>query len=216
MHDRYISCDTKLPLTSISTSYMDMSISDFISDKTSPLLLIVFLVFGVVLTLFIGYRTVSNPQDLIVSSLVRDDATIAIDGVHQTSTKNGIKEWSLDARSAQFIEKDRQAVFDELSMNIYMENDKQVNLTAEKGYLNTDTSDMRVHGDVIADDGELTILTETINYEHAQRVLVTTKPVQVLGGKFRLNADSASYDLTSQKTTFDGNVEGTIFDKIDL
>ena len=83
MHDRYISCETKLPLTSISTSYMDMSISDFISDKTSPLLLIVFLVFGVVLALFIGYRTVSNPQELIVSSLVRDDATIAVDGVHQ-------------------------------------------------------------------------------------------------------------------------------------
>jgi hypothetical protein len=40
MHDKRISCDTKLPLTSISTSYMDMSISDFISDKVSPLLLI--------------------------------------------------------------------------------------------------------------------------------------------------------------------------------
>ena len=38
MHDRHISCDTKLPLTSISTSYVDMSISDFISDKASPLL----------------------------------------------------------------------------------------------------------------------------------------------------------------------------------
>ena len=180
------------------------------------LLIAVFLVFGVVLTVFIGYRTVSNPQELIVSSMVQDDATIAIDRVHQTSTKNGIKEWSLDARSAQFIEKDKQAVFDELSMKIYMENDKLVKLSAHKGYLNTDTRDMRVDGDVIADDGEFRILTETLNYEHARRVLVTTKPVQVLGSKFRLNADSASYDLTSQRTTFDGKVEGTIFDKIDL
>ena len=40
MRDRYVPCDTKLPLTSISTSYMDMSISDIISDKASPLLLI--------------------------------------------------------------------------------------------------------------------------------------------------------------------------------
>ena len=175
-----------------------------------------FLVFGLVLTIFIGYRTDSNPQELFVSSMVQDEATIAIDRVHQTSTKNGIKEWSLDARSAQFIEKDRQAVFDELSMKIYMENDKLVKLSAHKGYLNTDTRDMRVDGNVIADDGELKLLTETLNYEHARRVLVTTKPVQVLGSKFRLNADSASYDLTSQRTTFDGNVEGTIFEKIDL
>jgi len=180
------------------------------------LLITVVLVFGVVLTLFIGYRTVSNPQELFVSSLVQDDATIVIDKVHQTSTKNGIKEWSLDARSAKFIDKDRQAIFDEVSMNIYMENDKLVKLTAHKGYLNTDTRDMRVDGDVVADDGELKIMTETLKYEHARRVLVSTEPVQVLGSKIRLNADSASYDLASQKTTFDGKIEGTLFDKIDL
>ena len=125
------------------------------------LLIAMFLVFGVVLTVYIGYRTVSNPQELFLSSLVQDDATIAIDRVHQTSTKNGIKEWSLDAKSAQFIEKDRQAVFDELSVIFYMENDKWVKLSANKGYLNTDTRDIRVDGDVISDDGEFKMLTET-------------------------------------------------------
>ena len=180
------------------------------------LLITLFLVFGVVITVFIGYRTVSKPQELILSSLVQDDATLAIDRVHQTSTKNGIKEWSLDAVSAQFIEKNRQAVFDELSVTFYMENDTSVKLSANQGYLNTDTKDIRVDGDVIADDGEFKILTETLNYEHEERVLVTTKPVQVLGSTFRVNADSASYDLTSQRTTFDGKVEGTIFDKIKL
>lgn len=180
------------------------------------LLITLFLVFGVVLTVFIGYRTVSKPQELLLSSLVQDDATIAIDRVHQTSTKNGIKEWSLDAASAQLIEKDRQAVFNELSMTFYMKNDKSIKLSAKKGYLNTDTKDIRVHGDVIADDGEFKILTETLNYEHEKRILVTTKPVQILGSTIRVNADSALYDLTSQKTTFDGKVEGTIFDKIKL
>jgi LPS export ABC transporter protein LptC len=189
-----------------------------VSHKRTKLVLLitVFLVLGLVLTVFIGYRTVSNPQDSFVSAMVQDNATIAIDRVHQTSTKNGIKEWSLDARSAQFIEKDRQAVFDELSMKIYMENGKLVKLTARKGYLNTDTRNMRVDGDVIADDGEFKLLTETLDYEHARRVLVTAKPVQVLGSNYRLNADSASYDLTSQRTTFDGNVKGTIFEKIEL
>jgi len=180
------------------------------------LLITLFLGFGVVLTVFIGYRTVSKPQELFLSSLVQDDATIAIGRVHQTSTKNGIKEWSLDAASAQLVEKDRQAVFDDLTMTFYMKNDKSVKLSAKKGYLNTDTRDIRVHGDVIADDGEFKILTETLNYEHEKRILVTTKPVQILGSTFRVNADSALYDLTSQKTTFDGKVEGTIFDKIKL
>jgi len=180
------------------------------------LLITIFLVFGVVLTVFIGYRTVSNPQEMFLSSLIQDDATIAIDRVHQTSTKNGIKEWSLDARSAQFIEKDRQAVFDDLSVTFYLENDHSVNLSANKGYLNTDTRDIRIDGDVIADDGEFKILTDTLNYEHKRRVLIAVKPVQILGSTFRLNADSALYDLNSQQTTFDGSIEGTIFDKINL
>ena len=180
------------------------------------LLITMFLVFGVVLTVFIGYRTVSNPQEMFLSSLIQDDATIAIDRVHQTSTKNGIKEWSLDARSAQFIEKDRQAVFDDLSVTFYLENDHSVNLSANKGYLNTDTRDIRIDGDVIADDGEFKILTDTLNYEHKRRVLIAVKPVQILGSAFRLNADSALYDLNSQQTTFDGSVEGTIIDKINL
>ena len=180
------------------------------------LLITIFLVFGVVLTVFIGYRTVSNPQEMFLSSLIQDDATIAIDRVHQTSTKNGIKEWSLDARSAQFIEKDRQAVFDDLSVTFYLENDHSVNLSANKGYLNTDTRDIRIDGDVIADDGEFKILTDTLNYEHKRRVLIAVKPVQILGSTFRLNADSALYDLNSQQTTFDGSIEGTFFDKINL
>ena len=180
------------------------------------LLITMFLVFGVVLTVFIGYRTVSNPQEMFLSSLIQDDATIAIDRVHQTSTKNGIKEWSLDARSAQFIEKDRQAVFDDLSVTFYLENDHSVNLSANKGYLNTDTRDIRIDGDVIADDGEFKILTDTLNYEHKRRVLIAVKPVQILGSTFCLNADSALYDLNSQQTTFDGSIEGTIFDKINL
>ena len=180
------------------------------------LLITIFLVFGVVLTVFIGYRTVSNPQEMFLSSLIQDDATIAIDRVHQTSTKNGIKEWSLDARSAQFIEKDRQAVFDDLSVTFYLENVHSVNLSANKGYLNTDTRDIRIDGDVIADDGEFKILTDTLNYEHKRRVLIALKPVQILGSTFRLNADSALYDLNSQQTTFDGSIEGTFFDKINL
>ncbi len=40
MHDRHLACDIKLSLTTINTSCMDMNISDFFSDKASPLLLI--------------------------------------------------------------------------------------------------------------------------------------------------------------------------------
>ena len=193
-----------------------MALNAIVNKGRFYIFIMILLVFGVVLTVFIGYRTDSNPKELFLSSLVQDDATIAIKRVHQTSTKNGVKEWILDAASAQFIEKDRQAVFDKLSMTFFLKNGTLVKLSADKGYLNTDTRDMRVDGDVIADDGELKILTESLDYESGRRVLVAKKPVRIFGRAFRVNADSASYDLSSRKTTFEGNVKGTIFDKIDL
>jgi lipopolysaccharide export system protein LptC len=180
------------------------------------LLITIFLLFGVVLTVFIGYRTVSNPEEMFLSSLIQDDATIAINKVHQTSTKNGIKEWSLDATTAQFMEKEKQAVFDNPSVTLYLENDNSIALSAHKGYLNTDTRDIRIQGDVVADDGEFKILTETLRYEHKRRVLVATTPVQILGSTFRLNAGSALYDMASQTTTFDGQVEGILFENVNL
>ena len=178
------------------------------------LLFSMFLVFGVVLAVFIGYRTVSNPQEIMLSSLLRDDATISIDRIHQTSTKNGITDWSLNAASAQFIEKEKQVVFDDLSVTFYLENGGTVSLSARKGYLNTDTRDIHIDGDVVADDGAFKFKTDSLDYEHRRRVLLATEPVQIFGNTFRLNADSASYDMASQKTIFKGKVTGTIFDKI--
>lgn len=178
------------------------------------LLVTMLLVFGVVITVFIGYRTVSNPQDVLLSTMIEDDATIAIDGVHQISTKDGFKDWSLDAASAHFLEKERQAVFNDLAVTFYMESGGIVALTAQKGYLDTDTRNIRIHGNVVGDDGEFKFKTESLEYEHQRRVLVAPENVEIVGRMFRLNANSAIVDLAAQRTTFKGKVEGTIFGEV--
>jgi len=176
------------------------------------LLITMFLVFGLVLAVFIGYRTISIPQEVLLSSVIQDDATISIGKVHQTSTRDGIKEWRLDATSAHFIDEEKLAVFDDLSVTFFLKNGDTVAMSAQEGYLKTDTQDIRIQGNVVVDDGAIKILTDTLNYDHHQRVLVAKKPVEILGSTFHLMADSASYDLASQQTIFDGHVEGTIFD----
>lgn len=178
------------------------------------LLFTMLFVFGVVIAVFIGYRTVSNPEEMILSSVIQDDATISIERIQQTSTKDGIKEWSLDADSAQFDENKKQAVFNGLSVVFYMQDGQTVRLTARKGYLNTETRDMSIQGDVVADDGDFRMKTEHLDYKHQRRLLKAPKPVQISGISFHLNAETAQYDLISNKSTFIGNVEGVIFDRI--
>ena len=189
------------------------------STRKKQLKLVLFItilvVFGALTTIFLGYRTASNPEQLILSA-VQDDATISISNVSQISTKNGIKEWSLQARSAYYLEIDMQAVFEKLMAIFYLQNGRTVQLSADKGYLNIDSHDIRITGNVIADDGYFRIETDNLKYKNKRRILLIDSHVKVRGGAMRLCADKALYDLVSQKATFRGNVEGIIFEKITL
>jgi lipopolysaccharide export system protein LptC len=169
------------------------------------------LIFGVVLTVFIGYRTGSNPQEMILSSALRDDVAISMADVQQTSTKNGVKDWSLKATSAQFLHKKKQVVFDDLVVTFFLADGGSVNLSAQKGYLNTLTKDIQIDGNVIADDGDIKFRTESLDYDNEQRILLAAQPVQIFGDSFCLTANSAAYDMTSSKAIFEGKVEGTLF-----
>ncbi len=179
------------------------------------LFFIILLAIGIVLGVFIGYRTVSNPQEMLLKA-VQDDASISIENITQTSTKNGIKEWSLKAASADFMEQDKQAVFNDLHITFFMRNGKTIRLSAEKGYLNTESRDIKATGNVIADDGMVKIQADKLKYTHKAGVIFSDAPVKILADAFQLFADTASYDLKTQVATFKGNVQGIIFENVTL
>jgi LPS export ABC transporter protein LptC len=167
------------------------------------------------MAVFREYRQVSNPEKFILSA-IQDEASISIGNVNHTSTKNGIKEWNLQAESGHYIEKDKLAVFDNLLATFYMQNGNMVRMSARKGYLNTQSNDIRVTGNIVAVDGDFKIETDKLRYKNKRRMLYADSPVKVTGNAMSLVADSASYDLNSQKAVFEGKVEGIIFENITL
>jgi LPS export ABC transporter protein LptC len=179
------------------------------------LFFIILLAIGIVLGVFIGYRTISNPQEMILQA-VQNDASISVENVTQTSIKNGLKEWRLKAASADFMEQDKQAVFNALSVTFFMRNGKTVRISAEKGYLNTESRDIKAAGNVVADDGTMKFQADTLSYTNKTGIIFSDAPVKIWGDAFQLLADTASYDLKTQITTFKGNVAGTIFENISL
>ena len=177
------------------------------------LFFIILLVIGIVLAVFIGYRTGSNSPETILQT-VQNDAAVSIQNLTQTSMKDGIKEWRLNAASADFMEQDKTAVFNDLSVVFYLKSGKTLSLTAETGSLNTVSRDIRAAGNVTADDGLVKIQTDTLQYSHKLGTLVADNPVKIMGETFQLSADSAAVDLNTQITTFRGNVKGTIVENI--
>ena len=179
------------------------------------LLSIIFVAVGVTLTVFVSHRRILEKEENIVSG-VQNKANISIGKAHQTATRNGIKEWSLDATSVNYIVKKNQAIFQDLSVTFYLKNKTEVYLTANKGILKTDSNDMELFGNIVVKNLKYRLKTENLLYRHNKRIILSKVPVKVTGTTFNLAADSMSLNLDANKTMLEGNVEGILSENIKL
>ncbi len=161
---------------------------------------------GVIAWIFIKNRYLSqDPVKLITA--IQQNATLSIGNVHQVSTRDGVKEWILDAKSAHVVDESKHLMLEDVTVVYFVKNGKEVRLTAERGILKTETKDIEVTGQVILTYTDYTIETKQMNYDHGQRVLFSPTPVKIIGKTVTLTADSMKYDLTANQTWFQKNVE---------
>ena len=179
------------------------------------LISLIFLTFGVVLVVFLQYRHVLEKNDISVS-IGLSKANISIGKAHQTATRNGIKEWSLDAASAEYMDKNSQAIFKDLSMTFYLKDETKVYITANQGVLKTDSNDMEIYGNVVVRNKNYKLRCENLYYEHDKRIIFSKVPVNITGDSFELAADSMSLNLNTDKALFEGKVKGTFSDQFTL
>ena len=173
------------------------------------LLIVILLAIGTVVAVFIGYRTVSNAPEMLLSS-IKDGANLSLGKIRQTATRDGKKEWSLEAGSAHYMENEKKAVLKDLFITYFLEGDRKAYLNADQGILNTDTNDIEFSGNVEIRNEEYRLKTEQLNYEHKRRFIFTNNRVNISGDTAELSADSATYDLEADKIVLTGNVEAAI------
>jgi LPS export ABC transporter protein LptC len=173
------------------------------------LLATILITLGGVIGIYIGFRQDPQIAESVPES-IEPDATLSIGKIHQTATRKGKKEWSLEASSAHYIDKTSQMVLKDLSVIFFLKDNSEVTLTADRGILKTESKDIAVSGNVVLNNKEYKLLTEKLNYAHAQRVLYSSAPVIITGASSQLAADSISFDLNSNKITMEGSVEATI------
>jgi len=173
------------------------------------LLIVILLAIGTVVTVFIGYRQVSNAPELLLSS-IKDGANLSLGKIRQTATRDGKKEWSLEAGSASYIENENKAVLKDLFITYYLKDNKEVYLNADQGILNTETNDIEFSGNVVVRNEEYKLKTEKLNYQHERRFISSDVPVHILGDDADVTANSLTYDLNTNKIVLTGNVVATI------
>jgi LPS export ABC transporter protein LptC len=161
---------------------------------------------GIIAGIFIKNRYQRQYPVKLMSS-IQQNASLAIGNVHQVSTRDGIKEWILDASSAHVIDESKQLMLEDVSVVYFVKNGQEVRLTASRGILKTESKDIEVTGKVVLTYSDYTLETEQMNYDHGRRVLFSSTPVNITGNAVQLTADSMKYDLTANQTWFQHNVE---------
>ncbi len=175
----------------------------------------IFLTFGVILIVFLQYRHVLEKNEAPVS-IGQSKANISIGKAHQTATRNGRKEWSLDAASADYMDKNSQAIFRDLSVTFYLKDETKVYITANQGILKTDSNDMEIYGNVVVRNKDYQLRCENLYYKHDKRIIFSKVPVNITGNSFELAADSMSLNLNTNKALFEGKVRGTFSEQFTL
>jgi LPS export ABC transporter protein LptC len=171
------------------------------------LISIMTVIFCTTVFIFIRYRTM--PLDPVqVMAAIPKGANLAIGRINQTSTKNGKKEWILDAESVHYVNEKKEAQFKDLTITFFLENNEHVYLKADYGTLQTEAHNFEVTGNVVVKNKQYQLTTEKLYYSNITRIIFTKVPVEIIGGPYSVVADSMSFDLNTKISLFEGKVRG--------
>lgn len=167
------------------------------------------------IAVFIGYRRVTRNPDVMLAQ-IKKQADMHLNKIRQTATKNGIREWRMEAESATLSNKRKTMQLTKPDVEFFMEDGDNLHLTADEGTIYTDSNRMQVSGQVAANTSQYRFRTESLNYDPANRELQADTPVTLTGRSFTLRADSMAMNLETNVTRFEGGVEGTISEDLQL
>ncbi len=168
------------------------------------------LIFVSITAVFLNYRFMSGDNDILDSSLGKP--TISLDKVQHVATKDGVRQWSLDASVVNYYQNKKKAVFTELSVLLFSDNNKDIRLTSATGELETDTNNITASGDVAVTHDSYILKTEKLHFNNEERVVSSQSPVEIINGESVLKADKMEANLDSGVTILEGNVKGIFRD----
>ena len=173
------------------------------------LVLVMVVTIGIVAAVFMGYRRVASAPEQLLSS-IKEGANLSLGKIRQTATRDGKKEWSLEAGSAHYVENEKKAVLKDLFITYFLKDNREIYLEAEQGILKTDTNDIEFSGNVVIRNEGYRLKTRRLSYEHERRLIFTNDPVKVSGEAVNLSARSLEFNLNQNTILLSGHVQASI------
>ncbi len=187
------------------------------NNKKIKIALITLITFTItaIFAVVVGYRYFSK-KPVKALPIVLDGTSISMEKISQISTKNGIVDWSLEARSAIYSEDKKEAYFDDLAVTFFTKDNQKIYLSAEKGLLKTESGNIEIKGNVTIKNNDYMLKTGTISYDNKKRIILSKAPVELSGKSSNLVANSMAINLNTNKALLFGKVEGIFGDNLPL
>jgi len=135
-------------------------------------------------------------------------ADMQFNKIHYTSTdEQGIKEWELNAVTANYFREKKLAEFEEVDIIFYSKKGGIFTMRGDIGLLNTETRDIQLSGNVIgtSNDG-YRFRTESLTYKADKRQAKTDDKVFLEGPQFNLEGWGMIMDLENEKVMLQNDV----------
>jgi LPS export ABC transporter protein LptC len=172
------------------------------------LLTVIAVMVGVLVWAYVDHRR-TNVRPRVILDHLDPDADMRLGKVHQTGTRDGVKEWDLLAGSAKYNDAKDQVEFEDVAATFFLKDNQEVSLNADRGVLQTDSRDMSISGRVVVKNRSYKLETEALTYLHGERLILSQTPVVISGQAFRLAGDRLTLDLEAQEAKLEGKVNGS-------
>lgn len=138
-------------------------------------------------------------------------ADLKLDRVHYTETREGMKEWELEAASAVYYREQNTLALEKVRATFYGKNQETYVLVGEKGRYNTQTKVIEVYDGVKVDSSlGYQLRTQGLRYQADQRELSTSDPVEMKGPDMQVEGVGMVVELNRQCLRILGGVTTTL------
>lgn len=135
-------------------------------------------------------------------------ADLKLDRLRYTETRDGVKEWELEAASAHYFKEDGTVVLEKIRAAFFGKSQQTYSLEGEKGRFNTQTKAIEAFDGVKLETSDgYRLETRTLSYQADTRELSTGDPVEMQGPQGRISGTGLIVDLDEQRMKILGPVE---------
>ncbi|MBI5327312.1 MAG: LPS export ABC transporter periplasmic protein LptC [Deltaproteobacteria bacterium] len=152
-------------------------------------------------------------KDLSGVAVRLSTADIRIEKAMYAETRDGQKEWELEADSAQYFKNDNLTLFENVKVVFYSKNAINYTLEGKTGKLRNDTKDMDIFGDVVVTSADgYQLQTDSVKYTAVVKQISTKDKVIFTGPNIRIDGIGFLADMVTERASVLANVRTVLKD----